>query len=116
MLRVPLVTVFVVISSVVSVLAVMLLARIDCVERMGGITDLLNNEATVDINCSVFTEFPPVILDTDRYFVNTFCVESWIYNAILFTLEVFYAVSIRNQYPITTRPFCPALPKGVCQN
>ena len=61
---------------VVSELVVTELAKRACVEMNGGTTVFVANEATVDVSCSVFTEFPPVILDIDKYFVKTFCVES----------------------------------------
>ena len=61
---------------VVSELVVTELAKRACVEMNGGTTLFVANEATVDVSCSVFTEFPPVILDMDKYFVKTFCVES----------------------------------------
>jgi hypothetical protein len=52
------------------------LVKIACVESSGGMTLVVASEATVDVNCEVLTEFPPVMLDTDRNFVKTFCVES----------------------------------------
>jgi hypothetical protein len=57
-------------------LAVILLADTACVEIKGGITLVVNNDATVDASCSVFTEFPPVMLDTERNFVSTFWVDN----------------------------------------
>ncbi len=47
-----------------------------CVEIEGGTTVFVSKDATVDVSWSVLTEFPPVMLDTDRNFVNIFCVES----------------------------------------
>ena len=47
-----------------------------CVEIEGGTTVFVIKDATVDVSWSVLTEFPPVMLDTDRNFVNIFCVES----------------------------------------
>jgi hypothetical protein len=52
------------------------LVKIACVESCKGMTLFVASEATVDVNCEVLTEFPPVMLDTDRNFVRTFCVES----------------------------------------
>ena len=52
------------------------LVKIACVESCKGITLVVRSEPTVDVSCEVFTEFPPVMLDTDRNFVRTFCVES----------------------------------------
>jgi len=52
------------------------LVKMLCVEMLGGMTLFVINDATVDVSWSVFTEFPPVMLDTDKYFVKTFCVES----------------------------------------
>ena len=39
------------ITGAVTVLAVIELTKIDCVERTEGITDVVAKEATVDVNC-----------------------------------------------------------------
>jgi hypothetical protein len=74
----------------VRLLVIIVLARMPWVEIKGGMTLFVNRDVTVEVSCPVLTEFPPVMLDTERNLVKTFWVDNWIYNAILFTREVFY--------------------------